>query len=240
MPPLQKLDISRNRFLSGLPRKDIERLRPHLQWIDGPLGDVLYRSNDPTQFVYFPLDAVVSLVTNVLDGRGVELALIGKDGFVGVWGALGADANWHEAVVQAAGALLRIKTDVFRAELKRNVALRERSDRYLLFVMVQISQTAACNRLHRLEQRLARWLLMSHDSVNTHEFQQTHEFLSNMLGSDRSEVTLAAGILRKAGLISYLRGKVKILNRKGLEDASCECYQIVRNSQDQLQAQSPA
>ena len=116
---------------------------------------------------------------------------------------------------------------LFRAELNRSAALRDQLNRYVLFLLAQVSQTAACNRLHRLEQRLARWLLMTHDHVRTTEFHETHEFLSHMLGTDRSEVTIAAGILRKAGLISYNRGKVKIVNRKGLEEASCECYEIV-------------
>ena len=162
------------------------------------------------------------MVTNIQEGRGVEVALIGSEGLVGLWAAMGSQANWHEAVVQAPGDLLKINVDVFRAELNRSAALRDELHRYTLFLIAQVSQTAACNRLHRLEQRLARWLLMTHDQVRTEEFQETHEFLSHMLGTDRSEVTIAAGILRKAGLISYSRGKVKIARPEGLEEAACE------------------
>lgn len=126
------------------------------------------------------------------------------------------------AIVQAPGELLTLSVDVFRAELNRSAPLRDDLNRYVLFLLTQVAQTAACNRLHRLEQRLACWLLMTHDQVRTDEFQETHEFLSNMLGTDRSEVTIAAGILRKAGLISCFRVKVKVLDRAGLEEAACE------------------
>ena len=173
---------------------------------------------------------------NFQDGKGVEVALIGSEGLAGVSAAMGGQSNWHEAVVQAPGDLLKLKVDVFRDELSRSAPLRDHLNRYVLFLLAQVSQTAACNRLHRLEQRLARWLLMTHDQVRTTEFRETHEFLSHMLGTDRSEVTIAAGILRKAGLISYSRGKVKIIDRKGLEKAACECYGIVANESIRLRA----
>jgi CRP-like cAMP-binding protein len=234
MPTSRQRDFSRNRILAGLPPAELERLRPHFNLIAGRLSDVIIGSGESVPFIYFPLDAVISIITNVREGRGVEVALIGSEGFVGIWAAMASKPSWHEAVVQSAGTLLEIKLEIFQAELERSAYLRIQSNRYLLFLLAQVSQTAACNRLHRLEQRLARWLLMSQDQVRNHEFYQTHEFLSHMLGSDRSEVTIAAGILRTAGLISYTRGKVKILNRKRLEEASCECYEIVREEMSLL------
>ena len=234
MTPLPKLDPYRNKFLAALPDEVFKNLLPNLHLVSGKLGHTLFGSGDTVQDLYFPLDSCVSIVTNSKNGRGVEVALIGSEGLVGLWAALGAAANWHEAVVQLPGDLLKIKAEVFRAEMKRSDGLLEQLLRYTRYLLVQISQTAACNRLHRLEQRLARWLLMSHDHAKADEFCETHEFLSHMLGSDRSEVTVAAGILRKAGLISYRRGKVKILDLKGLEETSCECYRIVTNELDRL------
>jgi CRP-like cAMP-binding protein len=234
MPPSPKVDPHKNQFLAGLPDEELKNLRPHLHLVSGKLSEVLFGAGDSVQYLYFPLSAVVSIVANSQDGSGVEVALIGSEGLAGVGVAMGGQSNWHEAVVQAPGDLLKISVQEFRAELNRSAALREQLNRYLLFLLAQVTQTAACNRLHRLEQRLARWLLMTHDQVRTKEFHETHEFLSHMLGTDRSEVTIAAGILRKAGLISYNRGKVKIVDRKGLEEAACECYQIVASESMRL------
>ena len=234
MSPFPKLELSKNHFLAGLPDEESKNLRAQLHLVSAKLGDVLFGAGDSVQYLYFPLSAVVSIVANSQDGSGVEVALIGSEGLAGVWAAMGGQSNMHEAVVQAPGELLKIPAHVFRAELNRSAALREQLNRYMLFLLAQITQTAACNRLHRLEQRLARWLLMTHDQVRNNEFHQTHEFLSYMLGTDRSEVTIAAGILRKAGLISYDRGKVKIVDRKGLEEASCECYRIVASESMRL------
>ena len=183
MPSRSKLNPYKNQFLEGLPDEELKTLRPHLHLVSGKLGDVLFGAGDAVQYLYFPLSASVSIITNFHEGRGVEVALIGSEGLVGVWAAMGAHANWHEAVVQVPGDLLKIKVGVFRAELKRSDALRDQLHRYMRYLLAQVSQTAACNRLHRLEQRLARWLLMSHDQVRTNEFHETHEFLSHMLGT---------------------------------------------------------
>lgn len=228
MRPLPKADPSKNKsqFLAALGDEELTNLRPHMHSVPGNLGDVLLVHGDSVQYLYFPLDAVISIVTSVEEGRGVEVALIGSEGMVGLWAALGSKSTWHEAVVQVPGDCTRIKVDVFRAELERSKTLLDHVHRYMLYLMAQISQTAACNRLHRLEQRLARWLLMTRDHVKADEFPETHEFLSHMLGSDRSEVTIAAGILRKSGLISYARGTVKILDQAGLEEVCCGCYRI--------------
>src|SRR5579864_5728030 len=169
MPPPSKLDPHKNWFLKGLPGEELRRLRPHLHLISGKLGDVLFRTGDSLEYLYFPQGAIISIVSTFQEGRGVEVALIGSEGLAGVWAAMGSKKNWHEAVVQAPGDCLRIKVAAFRAELNRSAALRDQLNRYLLFLLAQISQTAGCNRLHRLEQRLARWLLMTHDDVRSDE-----------------------------------------------------------------------
>lgn len=227
---------SKNRFLAGLPDEDFENLRPHLEKVSVKIGKVLCLHGDPGMYLYFPLNACISIISTVQEGKGVEVALIGWEGLVGIWEALGAKTNWHEAVVQVPGDCLRIDVNAFRSELKRSGALLDQLHRYTRYFLAQVSQTAACNRLHRLEQRLARWLLMTHDQAITNEFPETHEFLSRILGTDRSEVTIAAGLLRTSGLISYSRGTVKVLDRKGLESASCDCYEIISRELTQLHA----
>ncbi len=228
MPHFLHLDLSRNRsqFLAAMHEEDFRNLRPHMQVLTYEVGAVLYTTGDPATYVYFPLDACISIVTTVQEGKDIEVALVGSEGLVGIWAALGSETQWHESAVQVPGECVRMKADAFRAELKRSGALLDRLHRYVHYLMVQISQTAACNRLHRLEQRLARWLLMTRDCTKSDEFVATHEFLSRMLGSDRSEVTLTAGTLRNAGVIDYGRGRVKILDGQGLEKVSCECYGI--------------
>ena len=148
MPSRSKLKPYKNQFLEGLPDEELKNLRPHLHLVSGKLGDILFGAGDSVQYLYFPLTACVSIITNFQEGRGVEVALIGSEGLVGVWAAMGSHANWHEAVVQAPGDLLKIKAGVFRAELNRSAALRDQLHRYMLFLIAQISQTAACNRLH--------------------------------------------------------------------------------------------
>lgn len=226
MPGSSKLDPFKNHILAALSQEETRRLRPHLQPVSFKLREVLSSPGDPARYVYFPLNAVVSLIATMQGGGSVEVALIGFEGLAGMWAALGAKAYWFEAVTLVPGDCLRIPTPVFRGELKRGGALLDQLHGYSLRLLAQVSQTAACNRVHRLEQRLARWLLMTHDRVEGDEFPVTHEFLSSMLGAERSDVTIAAGALRKARHISYGRGKVRILDREGLESASCECYAV--------------
>lgn len=217
-----------NQFLAGLPGKDFEKLAPHLKKAPLNLDTILHLQGESTQVIHFPLNhACVSLVNTSDGGRGVEVALIGSEGLLGTWAVLGSNSNMHEAVVQVAGDCLQLQKEVLRAEIRRGGVLMERFHLYMRYLMAQISQTAVCNRVHRLEQRLARWLLMTQDHAKTNRFDVTHEFLSRMVGADRSDVTIAAGILRKSGTISYSRGKVEVLNRKALESASCECYQVL-------------
>jgi len=211
-------------MLAGLPAEELKRLLPHLHAAPLPLGHVLYESGQTIDYAYFPDDAVISLLASLENGRSVEVTVIGNEGVLGVRAALGGNVSVNAAVAQIPGASWKIKAEVLRAEFKRGGALQERLLRYTLSLMAQISQTAACNRVHLLEQRMARWLLMVVDRTQRLEFPITHDFLAHMLGTPRSEVTLAAGIFRKAGLIHYTRGKIKILDRQALEKVACECY----------------
>lgn len=221
----------KNQILAALDAEQLKRLQPNLQSFPARLGDVLQRPSDPTRYVYFPQDgALVSLLATMEDGKSVEVSLVGDEGLVGIPGVLGGDTFGHTALIQAPGNCLRIRAVYLNAEFNKEGVLRDRLLKYFTYLLLQISQTAACNRLHRLEQRFARWLLMVHDCVKKDEFPVTHEFLSLMLGAPRSEVSVAAGNLRKAWFIRYWRGKMTILDRQGLEETACECYRVVRNA----------
>jgi len=224
----EELSQPQNQLLRALPSKEYKRIEPHLESVSFPLSHVLFRSTDPVNYLYFPEDAVVSLITVMQKGQNVEVGLVGREGMSGIHGVLGGKTYEHDGVVQFAGSCVRIQTSVLQREFRRDGALLEGLHGYLRQFLRQVSQTAACNRAHRLQQRLARWLLMTHDRVGKDVFPATHEFLSNMLGADRSDVTLAAGALRRGGHLSYTRGMVTILDRKGLESSACECYLVVR------------
>ncbi len=220
-------DLTRNRMLGCLPEADRARLQSRLTPMHLEIKKVLFEPGKPVDSVYFPLNGVVSLVTPIEDGAIVEVATVGNEGVVGVPLVLGGSLAVR-AISQVSGWVLRMDAGTFLAELERPGALRDLTDDYLQALFGQISQAAACNRLHTNEERLSRWLLMSHDRVGTDEFGITHEFLGQMLGSRRATVTLSAGILQAAGLIKYHRGQVTIVDRHGLEQVSCECYGVIR------------
>lgn len=228
MPVVTKVDLSKNEILARLPEKESKRLLPHLRLVSLRQKQVLYRPDEAIRYAYFPQDAVISIVAALDDGRSVEVILTGLEGMLGLRYVLGGKTYGYVSVVQVAGKCLRISAKVVQAEFKRAGVLQSRLLRYTRYLLVQTSQTAACNRVHRLAQRLARWLLMTQDRVKSAEFPMTHEFLSDMLGAPRPEVTAAAGSLRRSGAIRYARGKMIILNRKMLESAACECYWILR------------
>jgi CRP-like cAMP-binding protein len=224
---ISKPDLSKNRILAALPEKTAKRLSPHLRSISFGSRDVLFEVGDAINYIYFPLDAVVSPLILMHDGRSAAVSLAGNEGLVGLPSAiLGMKtAPWH-TIVQIPGAFLKIEAAALQTEFRRCDVLHDRVLRYTRFFLAEISQTAACNGLHGLEERLARWLLMLHSRVGKDEFPITHEHLSDLLGASRSEVTRVAGSFRKAKLIRYSHGKVTILDRMQLESASCECYQI--------------
>ncbi|MGH9407729.1 MAG: Crp/Fnr family transcriptional regulator [Terriglobia bacterium] len=227
-------EISRNHILARLPERELKRLLPHLRSVAFPLKKVIYRPGERIRYVYFPQDSVVSMIAPMDDGRSVEVNLIGREGVVGVRAILTRRTYRHDSVVQIAGGCLRISAALLRAEFKRGGVLQDRLLHYTSYLLVQTEQTAACNRVHRIEQRMGRWLLMTRDRVQRDDFAMTHEFLAEMLGAARSEVTIAAGSLRRSGIIQYQRGRVTILNRKGLERAACECYRILYSEMDAI------
>jgi len=217
-----------NRILAGLPPEDRVRILGTLQPVTFALGEVVYESGGQLEHIYFPTSAVVSLLYTMEDGSTAEMGLTGNDGVVGIALFLGGDTTPNRAVVQIAGEAFRMKAKILRDEFARGGPLQHVLLRYTQALITQISQTAVCNRLHAVEKRLCRWLLLCHDRVESEELQMTQEFISNMLGGRRESVTVAAGHLQDAGLIHYSRGRITILDRKGLEAAACECYTIVK------------
>jgi CRP-like cAMP-binding protein len=225
---------SGNRILSALPPGDRERVLRTLQPVTFALGEVVYESGAHMDHIYFPTDSVVSLLYTMEDGTTAEMGMAGNDGVVGVALFLGGDTTPNRGVVQIAGGAFRMKASALREEFARGGALQRVLLRYTQALITQISQTAVCNRLHAVEQRLCRWLLLCRDRVRSDELEMTQEFIANMLGGRRESVTVAAGRLQDAGLIHYARGHITILDRKGLEGAVCECYRIVQDEFDRL------
>jgi CRP-like cAMP-binding protein len=223
-----------NRILNQLPPEEYERLSPHLEPVTLSIGDVLHYPQEPVSHVYFPNRGTVSVVATFADGGGVEVGLVGNEGVFGINVVLGSVATPHEAIVQLPGDGVRVSSDALRREFKRGGQLQDLLLRYTQAFIVQIAQTAACNKAHPLNGRLARWLLMTCDRAPGSELELTHEFMAFMLGTRRAGVTEAAGRLQDAGLIRYRRGRVTILDRRGLEAESCECYPIVKREFDHL------
>jgi CRP-like cAMP-binding protein len=226
--------LGENRLLAALPRKEYDRLHPHLEKVSLLLRDILYEANGPIPHVYFPLDGVVSLVIIMDGGCSLEVGIIGNEGMVGTPVFLGCQSSLTRAISQVAGDALRMETKVFHEEMLRHGALYGLVQRSTQAMINQISQSTVCNHRHSVKKRLCRWLLMSHDRVGTDEFPLTHEFLAQMLGVRRPTVTAVAGTLQKAGLIRYRRGELTVLDRKGLEAASCECYEVVAKELERL------
>jgi CRP-like cAMP-binding protein len=225
-----------NSMLAALPRAQYRRLLGSLEPVALAFGEVLYEPGDRIRNVYFPTDALVSLLTVVEGHLALEVGMVGREGMVGVSLFLGTDISPVRALVQGAGAALRMKAGRFCEETRSSAPLRREVSRYTSALMAQITQTAACNRFHVVEERLARWLLMTRDRVRSEDFRLTHEFLGHMLGVRRVGVTKAARALQGRKLISYSRGKIRIVDSRGLEAASCSCYRRVKNMHDGLRA----
>ncbi len=222
-------------MLASIPAREYKRLQAQLEPVALEFGQVLYEPGKSIRHVYFPLDCLVSLLTAVDKRRTLEVGMVGNEGMAGMPFILGIGVSGVRAIVQGGGNALRMASAPFRIEFDRNRPLRDALFRYTYALMAQISQTAACNRFHETEARLARWLLMTRDRVESDEFHLTHEFLAHMLGLRREGVTEAASVLRRRKLISYSRGKVRILDAGGLKASSCSCYQIVKKVFDRAQ-----
>jgi CRP-like cAMP-binding protein len=217
-----------NRLLAALPRQSYQRLRQHLEPVSLAFGQVLHQPGGHIQHVYFPYSGVISLLTVVGQGKAAEIGIVGNEGVVGGSAALGIDIAHLRAVVQGGGIAVRIGSSRLRKELGAQGSWYRELFRFTHALMCQTAQTAACNRFHRVEARLARWLLATRDRVHSQYFNLTHEFLSLMLGVRRVGVTQAAANLQKRGLITYTRGNILLLDAKGLEAAACECYGTVK------------
>lgn len=225
-----------NRLLAALPRKDYRRLLPFLDPVELAFAEVLYEPHTRIRQVYFPSNCFVSMLTSVDTDRIAEVGLVGCEGMIGVPVVLGAAVSPFRAVVQGGGTAMRMNIVDFRREFNESAGLRRELFLFTHLLMIQIAQTAACNRFHVVSQRMARWLLMTRDRVNSNEFRITQEFLALMLGVQRSGVNIAAGSLQERKLIGYRRGTVTILDQRGLEAAACGCYKTVKDTYTQRQA----
>ena len=223
-----------NRLLAALPREEYERLAPQLQPVSFSLGEVVYEFGGHLDYVFFPTSSIVSLLYTMENGTSAEMGLTGNDGVVGIALFMGGGTMPNRAVVQSAGGAVRMKASVLQDEFALGGKFQYLLLRYTQALITQISQTAVCNRLHTVEQQLCRWLLLSHDRVKADELIMTQELIADMLGVRREGVTVAAGRLQDSGAISYVRGHIKILDRQRLEEAVCECYQVVKDEFDRL------
>jgi CRP-like cAMP-binding protein len=215
-----------NKILLSIPDKEYTLIRPHLEFLSMPHRLNLYDPGRPLKFVHFPNTGMVSLVIATEDGKTVEVGEVGKEGFAEIQAAVGIRRNHCRAVVQIAGDGFRVRISALQSVLESAPELHLILTRYAVVQGMQFAQTAVCNRLHNIQQRLARWLLVTQDRVDSAMLAITHDFLAMMLGTDRSSVTLTAGILQKKQIIECTRGAVQIVSRTKLEDCSCECYEV--------------
>ncbi len=225
-----------NHLIEMLPRRDRVRLLAICEPVPLALSEVLCEAGAPTRHVYFPTAGFISLVAQVADHPGLEVGMVGREGMLGVQLALGVTSTPLRGLVQGPGMALRIAAPAFRRELAQSPALLRELNRYLYVLMAQLTSSAACLRFHQIGPRLARWLLMSQDRAHSDSFHVTHEFLAYMLGVRRVGITAAAGVLQDGGLIEYSRGALHVLDRTGLEAASCSCYQSDRKVYGELLA----
>ena len=223
-----------NWILTTLPRKEYVALFPHLEAVTLPQGETIYMPDDHIRYVYFPIKGMVSLVSITGGGDTIEVAMVGNEGMLGIPVVLGGDTTPYQAEVQIAGDGLKMKAHVLRDIFSQGGTLQELLLRYTNLLIGQLSQSAVCNRFHTVGQRLCRWLLVARDRVDSDNFKLTQEYLSQMMGSHRPNVTVAARTLQEMGLINYNRGQISILDRQRLEAYACECYSVVKERFDEF------
>ncbi|CAA9585990.1 cAMP-binding proteins - catabolite gene activator and regulatory subunit of cAMP-dependent protein kinases [uncultured Synechococcales cyanobacterium] len=225
---------AKNQLLAALPQVEYARLQLKMEAVALTFRDILYTPSGPIEYIYFPNNSVISLITPMGNGEEIEVATLGNEGMLGLPVFLGSETTPLKAIVQIAGDALRMQVDVFRSEVTPDSALHSLLQLYTQALFSQISQSAACNRLHCVQQRFCRWLLMTYDRVGPSQFMLTQEFLALMLGVRRTSVSEVAHKLQEEGLIRYSRGKMTVLDPKGLESLSCECYGIVKQEFNRL------
>ncbi len=218
----------KNRILTSLPPEESQRLRRYQEIVRLTAGKILYNPGDHIRYLYFPLGGMVSLLSTTSDGASIEVGMIGNEGVVGLPAVLGIPTSPYQLMVQLAGSGVRVRVEAVREEFNRRGRLHDLLLTYLHTLLVQLGQSAACNRFHTLEERLCRWLLISRDRVNSNTIRLTQEFISHMLGVPRTSVSTTANNLQRAKLISYSRGKIQILDPRRMEEVSCECYAIIK------------
>ena len=224
----------KNQLLAALPAAEWDRWLPQLEWVELPLGQVLYESGTTLSHVYFPLTAIVSLLYVMENGASAEIAVVGNEGIVGISLFMGGESTPSRAVVQSAGHGYRLNAQTMKDEFNRAGPVLHLLLRYTQALITQMAQTAVCNRHHTLDQQLCRWLLLSLDRLRGNDLVMTQELIANMLGVRREGVTEAALKLQKVGLIRYARGHISVLDRAGLEQRTCECYAVVKKEYDRL------
>jgi len=229
MSPSSTNFVPKNHLLRSLPPADLARLRPFLKRVELPFRKVIAEAGDAVEGVIFIEEGIASILVVLRNGTSIEIALVGAEGVAGVSALFDAKKSPHRVVVQGAGYGYRLGNGALRRAMQESGELSRLLLQSAYHVSLETAQTAACNRLHEAEERLARWLLLMDDRNPTHIMSMTHEFLGNMLGTRRSTVTIASGILAKAGLIEHSRGHIRVVDRPGLEDAACECYALMRN-----------
>lgn len=227
--------IKKNLLLTNIPKEEQERLKPYLEPVTMEMEEMCIETDEKITHVWFPFDFVTSTVIEMEDGEIVEVGIVGNEGLVGIQLFLREETTSSTTFVQIPGEGLRMTANDFKKQIRdRGGPLHDLLHRYAHAFMAQVAQTAACNRVHPLDQRLCRWILMSHNRVGRDEFRFTQEFMGKMLGARRPTVSTTANMLQKAGLISYSRGNLKILDREGLENGACECYRVIMKQFDRI------
>lgn len=225
---------TKNHLLLSLPRRDFERLMDKAERVEMTMRQEVYEPNQPIPYVYFPEDSVISLVSEMKDGSIIEVGTVGNEGMVGVPILLGAASSTLKSFAQVPGMAMRMKTSEFKRHLTNGSSLHAKLNLYTQALFTQLSQSVACNRLHSVEQRCARWLLMTSDRVDKDQFRLTQEFLAQMLGIRRASVNAVVQVFQQKGMIKYSQGQIQITNRQKLEGIACECYEIIRNEYRRL------
>ena len=236
-PPIKPRRAPENQLLAALLDADYKHLAPHLEHVPLALGEVIYEADRPIQYVYFPENAVISMLSLMEDGSTVEVGLVGSEGMLGIRILLGARTTPHSANVQLAGTVMRMSAATLDRELRTGSPLQGLLLLYTQALLTQVRQSAACNVQHKINQRLARWLLTMQDYAKADDLHLTQDLIAMMMGSRRASVTEAATKLQRARLIRYRRGDIRIVDRQGLEEAACECYRIVKEEFDRLYRQ---